>query len=290
MSRHGIQVEKEEVLNQIFHGLAGGNTEEDTIDITELSAILIIPYLVKTVLEKHPTISKRHLFTSTRMREYMQEEDELQQLTSKNSSMIGHVLKIILRHAGVDSTVSPRLTKELLKKIFATYEEPELVEDDDLLEEMIHVATNGDIGGVLDANSFARGLAADVGMYDVNSEARVSTHFYDVFGNPREAKEFLTISGTLNTSSVTDEENGAETNSKGITKVRTFSQIDFLSGTFRSKFHFLLCWIALIMAIFSYAESTMYNVRICGELLRPSLECDILNKICSWLVTMITYV
>ena len=56
MSRHGIKVEKEEVLKEMFHGLAGGDTEEDCIDIVEMVAMLLIPYLVKTVVDEHTNI------------------------------------------------------------------------------------------------------------------------------------------------------------------------------------------------------------------------------------------
>ena len=50
MSRHGIKVTKEEVLQLIFGGLAGGDTDDDCIDIVEIVAILLIPYLVRLFL------------------------------------------------------------------------------------------------------------------------------------------------------------------------------------------------------------------------------------------------
>ena len=223
MSRHGLQVEKQHILEHIFEGLAGGDAQEDNIDIPELVGILIIPYLVKTVNEKHPELTKRHLITSCHLEQYKKHEEELEELAAESSSMISSILKIVLHHATGSADPQP-LTKELLKKIFASYGELGLVKDESLLEEMIQVATGGEPGALLDDETFARGLTSDVGLYDVQSEARVSTHYQDAFDTEKDATE----GQSAMVEDINDEEGGdpdSGSKSKPWTKVFTFSQL-----------------------------------------------------------------
>jgi len=284
MSRHGLQVEKQHVLQHIFEGLAGGDAQDNSIDISELVGILIIPYLVKTVNEKHPELTTRHLMTSNKLEQYKKHQEELEELAADSSSMISLILKIILHHA-TGSTDPQPLTKELLKNIFASYDELGLVKDESLLEEMIQVATDGEPGAVLDDEAFARGLTSDVGLYDVQSEARVSTHYQDAFDTTKDATEDQSVM----VENVNDEEGGVEDGASKIkpwTKVFTFSQIDFLSGTFRTRFHYMLAWLALILAIFTYTD-LKYNLPIVCD---DNFGCVLGKNILDWLVTLLILV
>ena len=48
-SRYGIVCSPEDVRNIILHGLGGGDTEDESIDLMEIVAILLIPTLLKYV-------------------------------------------------------------------------------------------------------------------------------------------------------------------------------------------------------------------------------------------------
>ena len=61
-------------------------------------------------------------------------------------------------------------------------DELDLVIDEDLIDEMIQAATDGQPDALFDETTFARALTSDVELYDVNKEARISTHYEDVFG------------------------------------------------------------------------------------------------------------
>eukprot|EP00978_Attheya_sp_CCMP212_P038600 scaffold192690_cov39-Attheya_sp.AAC.1 len=50
-----------------------------------------------------------------------------------------------------------------------------------LVSEMVEVATGGDEGtGTLDLEAFSRALTSDISLYDVESEARLTTNYHDV--------------------------------------------------------------------------------------------------------------
>jgi hypothetical protein len=46
-SRYGIQITEEEVCSTILQGLGGGNDADECIDVMELTAILLIPTIIK---------------------------------------------------------------------------------------------------------------------------------------------------------------------------------------------------------------------------------------------------
>lgn len=46
-SRYGIKVSEEEVRKTILKGFGGGDEDDECIDLTELVAILMIPFLLK---------------------------------------------------------------------------------------------------------------------------------------------------------------------------------------------------------------------------------------------------
>lgn len=319
MSRYGILVQEEEVLQLIFSDLAGGGEAHDCIDISELVAILLIPYLVKTVTDIHPEISKSALLTSTRVNKYKKEHEELVTTGVDGSSMITYVLRIILEHA--TGSIKPQpLTKELVKKIFARYNELDLVIDEDLIDEMIQVATDGQPGALFDETTFARALTSDVGLYDVNKEARISTHYQDVFGRYAGAvdketpivvdKETLVSSvdalterhynnaqtkdSDVKDNDHIDEEEGwrdkAPSNRwRKVKKVLTLSQIDFLAGTFRMKTQYVLVWVGLILFTLSYLN-TKFSYPCSGKTDIDFYVCVASTSVGSWMVTFITYI
>ena len=50
LSRYGINVTEDEIRKSIFYDLAGGDSDDDCIDLTEVVAMLVIPYLVRVAV------------------------------------------------------------------------------------------------------------------------------------------------------------------------------------------------------------------------------------------------
>ena len=107
-------------------------------------------------------------------------------------AVVQQVFKSIQAAREEDADGDIRLV-QLIRDIFTTYGEDELVENDDIIDEMIAAAKvtvaddedeDGDIeenGGVplLNVRSFARALTSDTQLYDVENETRLTTFYYD---------------------------------------------------------------------------------------------------------------
>jgi len=265
LSRHGIDVSKEVVRRVIFSGLAGGDGEDDCIDIPETVAILIIPFLTMV-----NDIANADEFTSN-----MDTEDRKmatsREICKGSSNIISDVLKIILCDTMGSSEPRP-LTKELLYSIFARYEELDLIKDDNLVDEMIKQAAGGGENTVLDSESFSRALTGDINLLDIGNEDRTTTHFEDVFG----------VDGVDNESDDVD---------KTFKHVFVFPQIDFLADTFRSKIHFAF---ALLGFVFTYAAYfnpfTNGYIEVCAEESREKFGCQVGLSIVTWIVVMVSVI
>lgn len=148
-------------------------------------------------------------------------------------------IAMILTDVTGDDRPKP-MTKDLLRKIFIFYNEHDVAENDELLEEMISVAScmeemNGDdddeevgVGEdkppLLDVFTFAHCLTDDVRTYDVKSEGRLSTNFSDVFCS----------------SSDKDEQQEEEDEVHKVKTAWTAPSIDYAVDTFRSKSYVIL--------------------------------------------------
>jgi len=269
MSRYGISITKEECRKLIFSGLAGGDGEDDCIDIVEIVAILIIPYLSKLVQNEKDEKSLKHdLMNNWELKALKVGEEARATMMADADDIISKVLKIILLDS-IGSEHPPPLTKDLLRTIFARYEEIELIQDDDLLDEMIEVASGGRENALLDHEAFARALTDDIKKYDARKESRVSTHYEDVFG----------IESNLN-----DEASDSNT----VRRVFTFPQIDFLADTFRSRLHFACSLIAFIFTYINYFDPTKNDyLHVCSEERRDLYRCQISQSIVIWLLMMV---
>jgi len=287
LSRYGIQVSRDEVLTLIFQGLAGGDSENDCIDIVELVAILIIPYLVKLVSEKdYKAIAAQQLLQSSDSNPLNQKihkidgnEEQLDLLSIDGSCMVTDVLNIILADVFGSCKPHQRLTKKLLRKIFSTYGELDLIDDDDLLEEMINAASDGDPNCLLNTETFARALTNDLDLYDVNAETRLSTNFEDIFGMGAEG-------GIVKVQKNNDEENSeAVQTGRNVQTVFSFSSLDFLAGTFRVKAHFITTWMALMHTFATYRYNRGVAINVCNDGV-DHFGCTIANNIIGWIVIL----
>lgn len=123
--------------------------------------------------------------------------------------------------------------------------EHDVAENDELLEEMIKVASN--IGGLesndeedgplLDKFTFAHCLTNDVRGYDIKNENRLSTHYADVFDGKDEV------------GSVDD---GVDSECNSVKTVWTAPAIDYAVDTFRTKSYVILLWANWAIFFFVY--------------------------------------
>lgn len=286
ISRYGIRVSREEVLTQIFEGLAGGDSEDDCLDIIEIVAILIIPYLAKLVSEKDYKAAATQQLQSSMLapiKKIHSNEEELDLLSVDGSSMTTDVLNIIL--ADVFGSCKPkRLNKEILREIFSTYGELDLIDDDDLLDEMINAATGGDPNcTMLNPETFARALTDDLHLYDIDAETRVSTNYEDVFGTVADGRSVILQPNN-------DEENmQAVQRDKKLQTVFSFSPLDFLAGTFRVKSHFIIVWVALVFSFASYRGGGVTGGGVTTNVCSQDVDhfgCTLANSIVGWIATL----
>lgn len=96
-------------------------------------------------------------------------------------TIIEKVLRIVL--TDVTGSIEPQLsTKEMLMQIFLAYNEHDLAHDEALLSDVIAMAVEGgrtEGEAFLDVDSFSRGLASDLKLYDRTKETRFTTHYED---------------------------------------------------------------------------------------------------------------
>ena len=301
MSRYGIKVTEDQVRNIIFSDLAGGSADENCIDITEVVAILIIPFLRKLVMNSAhgesilQTLSNpnQNQTFSNYEREALANKYTLQEF---DRTIIEKVLSIIL--TDVTGSIEPQLlTKDMLMQIFLAYDEHDLAHDEALLSDMIAMAVGGAEGrAFLDVDSFSRGLASDLKLYDPTKETRFSTHYEDVFGysgkvggEPPSRNQPRVLLPHGDDSEFFDASNGQQEST--FTEVFTLSQIDFQADSFRDKTHYLLAWLATSSAFYSYVLLNtgilnFYGIDVCAIENRQMFRCDLLKSCASWLTLM----
>jgi hypothetical protein len=186
-SRFGIEVTLEEVRQTILQGLGGGGAaggssagddddddEGEVIDLVELTAIILIPLLLKAAaVEKG--------------------QDLPSDAVPSPEQLLETVVQIILHDvAGThDDAQQRKLTPEFLHQILKVYGEIEMAQDETLIQEMIQAASDTDGGtskdtstaddNYFDVRTFAEALTKDVQLYDIENEVRISTSVQDVF-------------------------------------------------------------------------------------------------------------
>ena len=88
------------------------------------------------------------------------------------------------RTAAAGAPSFPPLTESLVRRLLEAHYEYERAADADLVRDMVTMAADaaGDASGRLDVDAFVRALTADLDLWEVGSDDRLSTTFYDVFG------------------------------------------------------------------------------------------------------------
>lgn len=160
LSRHGIEISIEDVRKHIFHDLAGSRSEDESLDIPEIVSLLHIPYLRKVTSEDSENDKGKNSMVS-KFEQVAYEKKNLirQEHASFEKSIIGDVLKIIMKETTGSDENRP-LSVNLLRQIFLAYDEKILSQDEELLKDMVAVASIDDEGEnqiLLDSQAFAKG-------------------------------------------------------------------------------------------------------------------------------------
>mmetsp|Transcript_3330 Transcript_3330/g.3674 ORF Transcript_3330/g.3674 Transcript_3330/m.3674 type:complete len:928 (-) Transcript_3330:725-3508(-) len=280
MSRHGIKTSEEEVRKVIFSGLAGGEGEDDCIDIVEMVSILVIPLLLKVAKGNERKVATE--FSSAEdFNAYMMLEDEREKLAPP-PSIISDVLRNILIDAEESLSKPPKLTNNLIRHIFSAFDELGLITDDNLIEEMINGASGGNPDVVLDAETFARALTHDITLYNTDNETSASTHFDDVF----KAKEPVASSQDNQDT----EKKGLDTSAvSSANSTYTFPEIDFMADNFNSWEHVVIVWATLIISyvVYIFLNGKQSNLSPCDS---DSFGCKITKSLVSWVQIMLQLV
>lgn len=244
LSRYGIDLTETQVRETIFKGLAGGEGEDEAIDILEIVAILMIPMLVK--------VSDGILGGTSGF--YKSSMDEDKQRLLPRATIIEDVLRDILRDTtdgAYDIEHPPPLTPSLLRQIFLEYDELGLVRDDALIQEMIDIATTSNpkapkaSPSLLDVQAFANALTKDTNLYNPETETRYSEVYDDVFPEGLEDAAKEGVNGNA------EETPGCIVGEK-FRKVTTFSHMDYTADNFVHVMHVVLVWLVIVFSYFWY--------------------------------------
>ena len=164
-SRFGVEVTVETVRNQILHGLGGSNKPGEVIDLMELTAILLIPYLCKAAtIERGEPLPEGMVKPERHVMKHV-------------SEMIVHDVFLDEKFHSTDE--APLLTPDLLRRVLTSYGEADLAADDKLIESMMEQVGGHDR---FDAAALLTGCSADVRLYDISAEVRYATTYETVMG------------------------------------------------------------------------------------------------------------
>ena len=148
----------------------------------------------------------------------------------------------------------------MLKKIFKSYGETELAEDDEALQEMVDAVVPKGTTRVLDIATFADALTYDVKLYDLGGEIRRTTHFEDVMltsngreilgGDDLDANLGLTLEDIEKRKSL----------AVALKKKFTAPAIDSVTGSYRSKYLSVFLWVSCEFFFGSSYKDTVGNI------------------------------
>lgn len=294
-SRYGIVVSVEEVRNSILQGLqadAGlkkGDDNNAVLDIMELTATLFIPLLKKSA----QLIAGDHKLPDG--------------VAEPPSGLIPTVLQTVLQDVcgqGADSAhKQPKLTTDLLRRLFQAYGEDDIANNSQLLQKMIDSCKEGDddeergFSVRLDARAFAKGLTHDVEQLDIANEGKMTTNKDDVFLSyvVPEGRNSETVLGIdLDATAVHKKLEDAS----DVETVFTFPSIDVAASTYKSKslMVFLYATVLIMFFVFSYEVRTKVKRNVCSDDVRgyaysespwtengEALGCSISSNIVQWL-------
>eukprot|EP00804_Cyclotella_cryptica_P012972 CCRYP_002307-RD/>CCRYP_002307-RD protein AED:0.22 eAED:0.22 QI:0/0.86/0.87/1/0.93/0.87/16/751/894 len=257
MSRYGIVASPEEVSNSISKGFGGGGISEsdgDTMDLTEVVAMLMIPSLVSAQQRRKNKQSAPdddchdNGHVADRGSNIVDDFD----INSGRSSDTQDADELIRVHKTVTTTGPPRkTTTEDDRNLFQYVLQM-------ILADAIHTTSDSQPPPlkerILNADVFAYCCTSDVDLYNVEWEDKLTSTYVDVFETFRSTKK--TERGLPIRRSVEDverhlEPDDEEGEKEGIVnevlKKNTFPAIDYAVDTFRSKTYVILIWFTWVL-------------------------------------------
>mmetsp|Transcript_18286 Transcript_18286/g.33150 ORF Transcript_18286/g.33150 Transcript_18286/m.33150 type:complete len:1010 (-) Transcript_18286:165-3194(-) len=317
-SRFGVEVSVEDVRRTVLVGLGGEDDEEGVIDLAELAAVLLIPAILKAVKAgDNATADNDEESTAGG-------ESQQYTLLYPEPGLLQTVLTMILRDV-TGSSDPPPITAALLKNIFKAYGEEEMASNEALMSEMVEVATGGDEStGTLDLEAFSRALTSDISLYDVESEARLTTNYHDVMvaapvtiaarnGNDEEIfvdemkKKYVSegdgdeYENRDSSDQFVDETKRKDVDEHSNVKTRKFFSspaIDMTSCRYDSKLIVVLLWAGFVISYFAYfgpfIDKSLPTSIIFGDCDRDeeigfeNLGCNVGKSCVQWIFTLLT--
>ena len=256
--------------------MGGSDDSTEVLDLMELTAILLIPVLVKAAaaIEEEPEILDiRKQFQDTVKRnsaaKQVKESELPNDLVLPPDGLMEFLCRVIL-HDVTGTSASQPLTPDLLKKIFRCYGEIELSRDTELHEQMIaciRMKSENDVESdgtsepiMFNTKNFATALTYDVQKYDFRNEVETVTSDETLLppqvslrtrGKTKESVYKSTNKSDVIASEEAPEENlpspSNEIDSTPWNRIFTAPAIDIAAGTFRSKLLMALLWTTAIL-------------------------------------------
>ena len=236
---------------------------EEYLDLVQMLSILLIPALKRAKEDKGGSSKVQDdssQFASSYLPFHSQEKKEEAAKAAAQSlrprpNIIRDVLNIMLRNLALslDDADAPVLDSDMIEAILLDCGETEAAADKTLVQEMVDVALSG--SGKLDQESFAKALTSDLDAWEVGSEDRLSTIFFDVFNETRAAANARCGIGTR----IVEAESAGDTESS---EKQVFdkdnsidhSNIDYVVDTHSSVFCIAVVWFFYLMVSVTYAS------------------------------------
>mmetsp|Transcript_50824 Transcript_50824/g.99390 ORF Transcript_50824/g.99390 Transcript_50824/m.99390 type:complete len:901 (-) Transcript_50824:360-3062(-) len=207
-SRYGVEFDEDHAKERILKGLGGGEDDDNVIDLTELTSILLIPFFRKHMSDRNLEMENNVEWTN----------------------LIDCVLQVITNECCEDSSPIV-LDQDYIKKILLAFEETSFAEDEQTIEEMLEA-----IGGsntVLNRDSLVRAITGDIAAFNVADKRKISTNYEDVFGeeSPQKANYVENV----------DEEQPVSFEKPKINF--SFERMDYTVETYRSLVVAIAAWM-----------------------------------------------
>lgn len=313
-SRFGLELSLNEIRQTIFQGMGGSAQDGEVIDLMEMTAILLIPYLNKLAIVQNG--GERSLPEGCVV---PTESDVLKQVWE----MILHDAVVDVHDGGSSSSTggemmtgtddeAPKLNVALIQKILFAYGEDDLAKNTDLCQAMVDQMVNHDRFTV---QAFSQALTEDVKLYDVGNEVRYTNSYQDIMERDDLHQDFLDHGdddhGMNKTETFHDEysKNGntvdeettllrddaiAKPAAPKIKKRYSAPAIDSTNGTYRSKTLIVVLWASTLFSYIAFTQDSGEDgsdIASCPEFIpdgtwednSDTMTCEITVSIGRWL-------
>ncbi len=176
--------------------------------------------------------------------------------------LLNKVVEMIL-HDVTGDTEPKTLTLSLVRDIFVMYGEKDAVSDDEVLQKLLLVATEGKENVEFNAETMLRILTHDLQEFDVRKEVEATTNMMDVFGNDCMGCHGISVKREVEEEDCDKKngENGASGESLFIKRITTGKAIDFIAGTYSCKYQVVCVWSFFVFTFMGYGKRCSFGAR-----------------------------